>query len=100
MSSYKNPAIIPPFQSRVALVENLWKPPKSTEFSSLLGAPPQYIYPNSNYVQSYTITHFPTILLIVRGCFLLFDNLLEEVYNTFIKHKFSFKVLYKDKKCA
>jgi len=41
MSSYKNPAIIPPFQSRVALVENLWKPPKSTEFSSLLGAPPQ-----------------------------------------------------------
>jgi len=43
MSSYKNPAIIPPFQSRVALVENLWKPPKSTEFSSLLGAPPQYL---------------------------------------------------------
>ena len=43
MSSYKNPAIIPPFQSRVALVENLWKPPKSTEFSSLLSAPPHYV---------------------------------------------------------
>ena len=42
MSSYKNPVIIPPFQSRVALVENLWNPPKSTEFSSLLGAPPHY----------------------------------------------------------
>jgi hypothetical protein len=42
MSSYKNLAIIPPFQSRVALVENLWKPPKSTEFNSLLGAPPQH----------------------------------------------------------
>ena len=40
MSSYKNPAIIPPFQSRVALAENLWKPPKSTEFSSFLSAPP------------------------------------------------------------
>ena len=43
MSSYKNPAIIPPFQSHIALAENLWKPPKSTEFSSLLGAPPQYV---------------------------------------------------------
>jgi len=52
MSSYKNPAIIPPFQSRVALVENLWKPPKSTEFSSLLGAPPHYSNYSSNYLYS------------------------------------------------
>jgi len=44
MSSYKNPAIIPLFQSHAALVKNLWKPPKSTEFSSLLGAPPQYLF--------------------------------------------------------
>jgi len=43
MSSYKNPAIIPPFESRVALAKNLWKPPKSTKLNSFLGAPPQYI---------------------------------------------------------
>jgi hypothetical protein len=49
MSSYKNPAIIPPFQSRVILVGNLWKPPKSTEFSSLLGAPPQYPYTPASF---------------------------------------------------
>jgi hypothetical protein len=50
MSSYKNLAIIPPFQSCVALVENLWKPPKSTEFSSLLGAPPHY--PSTRFAHS------------------------------------------------
>ena len=37
-------------------------------------------------------------LPIVGDYFLSFNNLLKVVYNAFIKHKFSFKVLYKDKK--
>jgi len=39
-------------------------------------------------------------LLIVRYYFLSFDHLLKVVFNTSIKHKFSFKLLYKDKKRA
>jgi len=42
LAKYKNLEYISLLQSRVALVENLWKPPKLTEFSSLLGAPPQH----------------------------------------------------------
>jgi hypothetical protein len=37
---YKNPAIIPPLQSRETLAEKLQK---SVEFSSLFGALPQYM---------------------------------------------------------
>jgi hypothetical protein len=32
--------------------------------------------------------------------FLTFNNLLKVIYNAFIKHKFSFKVLYRDTKRA
>ena len=39
-------------------------------------------------------------LPIVGDYFLLFDNLLKVVCNAFIKHRFSFKILYKDKKRA
>jgi len=60
MSSYKNPAIIPLFQSRVALVENLWKPPKSTEFSSLLGAPPHSSLPYLLLVPKQQKSNYPS----------------------------------------
>jgi hypothetical protein len=46
-------------------------------------------------VQSYTITHFLTILLIVGDCFLLFDNLLKEVYNAFINTNLALKYYIK-----
>jgi hypothetical protein len=39
-------------------------------------------------------------LPIIADYFLLFDDLLKVVYNTSVKHKFSSKVLYKDKKRA
>jgi len=39
-------------------------------------------------------------LLIVGDYFLSFDDLLKVVCDASIKHKFSFKVLYKDKKRA
>ena len=39
-------------------------------------------------------------LPIVGDYFLLFDDLLKVVYNASVKHKFSSKVLYKDKKRA
>jgi len=39
-------------------------------------------------------------LLILRYYFLSFDHLLKVVFNASIKHKFSFKVSYKDKKRA
>ena len=39
-------------------------------------------------------------LLIIGDYFLLFDDVLKVVCNVSIKHKFSFKVLHKDKKRA
>ena len=39
-------------------------------------------------------------LLIIRDYFLLFNDLLKVIRDISIKHKFSFKVLYKDKKRA
>jgi len=39
-------------------------------------------------------------LPIIGDYFLLFNNLLKVIRNAFIKHKFSFKVLHKDKKRA
>ena len=39
-------------------------------------------------------------LPVIGDCFLLFDNLLKVVRDASIKHKFSFKVLHKDKKRA
>jgi hypothetical protein len=37
-------------------------------------------------------------ILIKGDYFLTFNDLLKVIYNAFIKHKFSFKVLYKDTK--
>jgi hypothetical protein len=39
-------------------------------------------------------------LLIKGDYFLSFDDLLKVIYDAFIKHKFSFKTLYKDLKQA
>ena len=39
-------------------------------------------------------------LPIARDCFLSFDDVFKVVCDTFLNHKFTFKVLYKDKKRA